>query len=403
MARGPRHGDDDKPSPPGEDPAFAGLTNPFLWPIMAAAGSANLLSALFGGFQRAPGEASARPPATWTTPHTIALELPTMRLREFTRDPSARATLICGPYALHGANVVDFAPGHSMVETLQQEGLARIHVTDWRSATAEMRHFSIDTYLADLNVAVDEISESGGSGDGPALVDLIGVCQGGWLALLYAARFPRKIGRLVIAGAPVDVSAAESAVSRLVNSLPDEAFAQIVRQGEGLVLGRHILEMWPSPVMSSDAAEILQLSPDLDDARARELVGRFDAWNAWTVDLPGAYYLQVVEWLFRGNRIAKGTFPALGHPVDLAAITHPLLLLAGRDDRIVAPEQLLAAARLVSSTPEIVVAPCGHLSLFMGRRTLTEIWPRIARFLAGEGEPRETFPRAADLGDDAAK
>jgi pimeloyl-ACP methyl ester carboxylesterase len=42
---------------------------------------------------------------------------------------------------------------------------------------------SIDSYLADLNIAVDEL--------GPP-VDLIGLCQGGWLALVYAARFPKK-------------------------------------------------------------------------------------------------------------------------------------------------------------------------------------------------------------------
>jgi pimeloyl-ACP methyl ester carboxylesterase len=25
-------------------------------------------------------------------------------------------------------------------------------------------------------------------------VDLIGLCQGGWMALIYAARFPEKVG-----------------------------------------------------------------------------------------------------------------------------------------------------------------------------------------------------------------
>ncbi|MEQ6411013.1 alpha/beta hydrolase, partial [Salmonella enterica subsp. enterica serovar Enteritidis] len=49
----------------------------------------------------------------------------------------------------------------------------------------------------DLNVAVDTI--------GPP-VDLAGLCQGGWLSLLYAARFPDKVRRLVLAGSPVDVS-----------------------------------------------------------------------------------------------------------------------------------------------------------------------------------------------------
>jgi pimeloyl-ACP methyl ester carboxylesterase len=52
---------------------------------------------------------------------------------------------------------------------------------------------TIDSYLSDLNVAVDDI--------GPP-VDLIGLCQGGWLSLVYAARFAGKVRRLVLAGAP---------------------------------------------------------------------------------------------------------------------------------------------------------------------------------------------------------
>ena len=76
-------------------------------------------------------------------------------------------------------------------------GRSRVFVTDWRSATPEMRYFTIDSYLADLNVAVDQL--------GPP-VDLIGLCQGGWLALVYAARFPTKVRRLVLVGAPIDIA-----------------------------------------------------------------------------------------------------------------------------------------------------------------------------------------------------
>ena len=48
----------------------------------------------------------------------------------------------------------------------------------------ETRLNTIDTQLAALNVAVDDT--------GPP-VDLIGLCQGGWLSLVYAARFPTKV------------------------------------------------------------------------------------------------------------------------------------------------------------------------------------------------------------------
>ena len=92
----------------------------------------------------------------WTTPNRVTLELPTLRLRDFSNGATGQAALICAPYALHGATIADFAPGHSIVEALRQAGLARLALTDWRSCAPEMRHFSIDTYLADLNVVVDE-------------------------------------------------------------------------------------------------------------------------------------------------------------------------------------------------------------------------------------------------------
>jgi len=51
---------------------------------------------------------------------------------------------------------------------------------------------------------------------------------------------------------------------------------------------------------------------------------------------------------------------------------------------VVAPEQLLAVERLVGTQPKYVrheVAPCNHLALFMGKRTLEEYWPRIVRWM----------------------
>jgi poly(3-hydroxyalkanoate) synthetase len=63
----------------------------------------------------------------------------------------------------------------------------------------------------------------------------------------------------------------------------------------------------------------------------------------------------------------------------------PILLLAARDDEIVAPEQLLAVRHLVGSKePQIrtEIVACRHLGLFMGATTLLETWPEITRWLA---------------------
>src|SRR5262249_47734785 len=56
--------------------------------------------------------------------------------------------LVCAPLALHDATLTDFAPDHSLVAALRMAGLRNVFVTDWRSASPEMRFFSIDSYLA---------------------------------------------------------------------------------------------------------------------------------------------------------------------------------------------------------------------------------------------------------------
>ena len=272
------------------------LSAPFLWPLTAAASAAETAAAVFKELATSwagDDQSGARAPEpAWATPNVTILELPTLQLRDFSRQSRGRATLVCAPYALHGATIADFAPGHSIVEVLLRKELSRIVVTDWRSATRAMRYFSIDTYLGDLNVVVDEL-------DPP--VDLVGLCQGAWMALLYAARFPKKVRRLVLVAGPIDLAAGESRLSQLVANLPFSTFEELVREGAGRVLGHRVLEFWGSAIGADNVGRVLQVAPTMDATRWCELKERFQRWYAWTVDLPGTYYLQVVQQLFKEN------------------------------------------------------------------------------------------------------
>jgi poly(3-hydroxybutyrate) depolymerase len=352
----------------------------FLWPALLAASMSDAASAVASEFAHLAAAAEEAEPPTapprWASSNEIAIELPTMRLRDFSGGASGTTTLVCSPFALHGASIADFAPGHSLVTALRAAGRERLFVTDWRSADAAARFNSIDTYLAELNVAVDAL---GGN------ADLVGLCQGGWMALAFAARFPNKVRKLVLAGAPVDIAAGQSLLSRLTDSLPMATFREIVQADEGRVLGRRVLGLWGPLRLGAEAiAEILQVGPERLAAREHRLQTRFEEWYAWTVDLPGTYYLQVVEWLYKQNRLATGHFVALGRRLDLSALRTPVYLLAARDDELIAPEQVFATARRVGTPPGHVrtaTAPCRHLGLFMGATTLRDVWPEIAGWL----------------------
>jgi poly(3-hydroxybutyrate) depolymerase len=352
----------------------------FLWPALVAA-SASEIAALaakqFAGLAIGTNNGPQALEPTWATPNTIALELKTVRLRDFTTNQDNVPTLLCAPFVLHGAAVTDFALGHSLVAALRDAGLRRIFVTDWRSATADMRFHGIDEYLADINVLVDHLG---------GMVDLVGLCQGGWMSLLYAARFPEKVRKLVLAGAPIDIAAGQSGLSVLIDASPTALFHELVKLGDGRVPGHKVIKLWGQEIVGSeDIHQMTQTPEPIGSTAFAELEALFRVWQAWTVDVPGTYYLEIIEKLYKRNELATGQFTALGKTIKLANFRIPLFLLAARDDELVAPAHLLATEHLVGTSANNIrkeVAPCRHAGLFMGKATLSEYWPRIANWIA---------------------
>jgi poly(3-hydroxybutyrate) depolymerase len=355
------------------------LYTAFLWPALAAASAsemASLVAAQLLTLSQAADDAPACAEPQGITPSRVALELTSVRLRDFSTGTSGVPALLCTPLALHGAAVADLAVGHSLVGALLAGGNDRLFLADWRSAAPDMRFLGIDDYLADLNVLVDHVG---------GLVDLVGLCQGGWLALVYAARFPAKVRKLVIAGAPVDTKAQSSTLSAMAAATPPAVFQGFVTAGEGRVLGRHIAKFWG--VTEPDARDIqrsLQTTAPIGSPAFARLEARFNEWNSWTIDVPGRYFLEAMERLYKRNALAEGGFVALGQAVDLARLRTPMYLLAGSDDEVVAPEQLFALVRLAGTPPENISCErvlSDHLGLFMGKRVLEQHWPDIVRWM----------------------
>ena len=316
----------------------------------------------------------------------VRLELATMRLLEQRGEVPLEAspTLIVAPYAVHDASIADFAQHHSLAMALAEGGSSRLALTFWKSAEAVMRNFGIDAYLSDLNVAVDDL---GGR------ASLVGLCQGGWLAAAYAARFPGKVDKLVLAGAPIDPGAAESSITRTLATVPPATIAGTIALSGGRVSGALLLSLWPddlSPEFTAEAA--LQCS--CDDAMKE----RFNLWNLRTLELPGAYFLQTTEWIFRENRLARGSFEALGRIAPLSAIEAPIFVLAAADDEVVSLPQAITVKSLCNKTRvSIRIAPGRHLSLFMGRKTVAGAWREIAGWLA-EKRAEPASARAVSAG-----
>ncbi|MFD2251822.1 poly(3-hydroxyalkanoate) synthetase [Pseudochelatococcus lubricantis] len=362
-------------------PTFTPFRLPLIWTALAMDASGRMATAMAKSLSElaaVEAEKSACILPDWTTDHKVALELEAVTLREFARgERRGPATLICTPLAFVRALIADFAPGHSVVASLLDAGLSDTFVIDWRSATDEMRNKSLDSYFSDLNVVVDHL-------DPP--VHLIGLCQGGWMALAYAARFPEKVDKLVLVGAPVDMSAQTTRLTTLSAGIPLAVVERLVALDRGIVEGARFLKFWaPAGINDEYAAMSLQLGADASPAQRAALVERFTHWFGATINLPGRYFLDVVGRLLQNNGLVSGDFQVLGVPIDLKRVRSPVTLIAAEQDEVVGSEQLFAAERFIGTAKadiRKIIVPGNHLGLFVGADVNRDIWPGVGQWLA---------------------
>ena len=320
----------------------------------------------------------------WASPNEVLYDLNTMQLRDFS-DAAARSdtkivpTVIDAPYAGHHSTIADYAKGQSLVETLQSNGIRRVLCMDWKSATDQRKDYNIDIYLAEINAIVDDL---GGQ------INLIGLCQGGWMAAMFAARYPHKVATLVAAGAPLDCDAGEGFVKKIAKEQPMSFFEDLVIQGGGLMRGKFMLAGWKSMHPEEHYFKTyLDLYENVEDPAFIKKREEFERWYEHPLDLPGVWYLQAIKLLFKDNQLYKGTFSALGRKIGLADIICPTFLMAGESDDITPSPQVFAAeAKLGTPKDRIAkkLVPGGHIGLFMGSKTLKNFWPEVASWIKQE-------------------
>ena len=365
-----------KPSTKFSD--FSLTSVPALWPVAMAAQLFKQGTALYAKNLKFVDEEmkiheDLRP--RLATRNKVRLELRTMLLREYGK-PGGVPTLIDAPHAGHTAMIADYHKGQSLVGTLLANGVDHVALTDWKSATRDMKDFEIDNYLAELLIAIDDL---GGR------VNLVGLCQGGWLAAMAAARFPDKVNKLVLAGSPIDTDAGHGPIKRMVHKSPALFYEELVDMGGGLMKGQFMLQGWknmhPEQHYIQDHVDLYE---HIDDPAYLKKEETFESWYENPIDLPGRWYLQVINQLFKKNLFAKGKFVGLGRTLNMRDIRCPVYLLAGASDDITTTEQVFDAAKYLGTPKSRIVkktAPGGHIGLFMGARTLQDYWPAIARWV----------------------
>ena len=309
-------------------------------------------------------------------------------LPEAARPPAATARPVLVCFALvNRPYILDLQPDRSLVRRLLEAGLD-VYLIDWGDPDESDRWTSLEEYI-DLHLggAVDHVRASHPASS----LDLLGVCQGGVLSLIYSALHPRNVANLVTLTTPVDFHTPDNLLSKWVRQL-DTSLIEASGNVPGQVLNSLFLSLMPFRLTQEKYVRLLTGS---SDPRSLEDFVRMEKWIFDSPPQAATALAQFVRWFYQENRLVRGTLEIGGRRVRLGEIRRPLLNLYARDDHIVPAAASAALGDHVGShdysAGEI---PTGHIGMYVSRAACKEIPERIVSWLKEHsGGPRR--PRNA--------
>ncbi len=270
--------------------------------------------------------------------------------------------------------VLDLQPDRSLIRSLLAAGLD-VYLLDWGYPDRGDRHTTLADYtLGYLHRAVERV------GEGEGAVNLLGVCQGGTLALLYASLEPKRVARLVTMVTPVDFQTPDNLLSKWARGVDVDALVAAFGNVPGELLNATFLSLMPFRLTLQ---KYLALIDGADEPRQLESFLRMEKWIFDSPDQAGAAFGEFIRWFYQENRLIKGTVSLAGRAVDLGRITMPVLNVYATADHLVPPAASRALGGLVGSRDYREFAfEAGHIGIYVSSRAAA-VPAAIADWLKG--------------------
>jgi polyhydroxyalkanoate synthase len=276
--------------------------------------------------------------------------------------------------------ILDLRPGYSFVEYMVKSGYD-VYLLDWGIPGPEDSNMKLDDYALEyLPRAIRKVKSISGSLE----FSMLGWCIGAVLTTIYAALHPDDgLRNLLLLTAPLDFSNRNAlAFARMT----DEKYFDLDRvlsvfgnmPGQMVDFGSKVLK----PV-ENFIANYCKLWDNLDNPSVVESWHAMNTWVSDYIPVAGAAYRQLIDDLYRNNRLIKNELQIGGETVDLQRLRANLLTIIAERDHITPPCQSESILDKVSSADKkILRVPGGHIGSMAGNRTAQSItWPHIDAWL----------------------
>ena len=256
-----------------------------------------------------------------------------------------------------------------------------VYLLEWRPPSLQDGDADLEIYGDQaISDCVTRIADAG-RGVAPFL---IGHSLGGTLAAIFAALDPQRVRGLVLLGAPLCFQPGSSQfrdalVALAPLSLPESDIVP------GVIVSQLSAMASPGSFIWS---RLIDAALSIGDPQAVKTNTMIERWALDEVALPARLVRQVVEWLFRENRLCQGTLRIRNRILGPSGVRVPALAVVNTADEIAC----LASIRpFLDAMPvrnvQLIEYPgeggvsLQHLALLVGPRAYAEVWPEIISWL----------------------
>ena len=321
-------------------------------------------------------------------PFRVAAAMPGARLRAY-QPPGAASrgpVLLIIPAPIKRAYLWDLLPEVSVVRRCLSRGL-RVYVLEWLDPGPAEDDFGLADYAKRLPLAaLDAVA----SETGEAAPVLAGHSLGGTFAAILAALHPERARGLVLVDAPLAFGPDRGGpLARAVAAAPH---ARVLRAVAGSPVPGSLTGLLSAA--AAPEAVVLQRWADLGasagDPLAAAVHARAGRWMLDELAMPGRLFEEVLERLYREDRLATGTLQVGDRRVGLDGLRIPVLAVDNPAGRVVPPASILdGLARMPPDVPRRVLRYEGergpalqHLGPVVGPEAHARLWPEILDWIA---------------------
>jgi polyhydroxyalkanoate synthase len=313
-----------------------------------------------------------------STPKTAVYTEDKLTLYRYDRKAEAKyKTPILIVYALVNTyKMLDLQPDRSYIKNLLDSGFD-VYLIDWGFPAKSDRYISMDDYVNDyINNCVDFVRKK----NRVESINILSICQGGTLSVIYSALYPNKIKNLVTHVTPIDFDTNDGLLFRWSK---DMDFDKLVEGFDGLIPGDFLNQGFDmlKPMMKVQKQQTLATSLD-DEAKLTNFL-RMEKWISESPAQTGECFRQFMKDLYQKNKLVKSELEVGGKKVNLKNLTSPLLNIYATEDHLVPPAATIPLNDVVGSKDkELYSFKGGHIGVFVGSKSQKELAPAVVSWLA---------------------